>query len=422
MLKAQIKEYLAHIRMFSKNARWFLLASFFMGFGYSIVWLLFNLYLKQLGYQEGTIGSILSASSLGTVLIAIPAAIFVDHVRVKRVLLLATALSSSSFIMMALSSSVWPLRFLSGFSGAMFTVHSVAISPFFMRNSSPRERSHLFGVNMALETLSGFFGTFIGGFIPRYLLADGVSLLFGYRYTIVGGVTLALISLIFYSMLKADKPARTGKLRLSEYFGSRDWKTVIRLVTPHFLVGMGAGLVIPFLNLYFFDRFQLQSDQIGRIFSFGALFTAVGFLMGPVLAKRIGLIKTAVVTQFLSIPFFLILAFSHNLALSIIAFLFRGCLMNLAWPMYNNFAMEMVPEDQQAGTNSVLSLAWSASWMVSANIGGHIIQNYGFTAVMLVTVALYIASTTSAWMLFRHKTMMGRAANAVEVESKKHMT
>ncbi len=409
MIKGQIKEYLAHIRMFSKNARWFLFASFFMGFGYSIVWLLFNLYLKQLGYQEGTIGTILSASSLGTVLIAIPAAIVVDHVRVKRVLLLATALSSSSFIMMALSSSVWPLRFFSGFSGAMFTVHSVAISPFFMRNSSPQERSHLFGVDMAMETLSGFFGTFIGGFIPKYLLLQGVSLLHGYRFTIIGGVTLALCSIIFYAMIKSDKPARTGRLKLSEYFGSRDWKTIIKLVTPHFLVGMGAGLVIPFLNLYFFDRFHLQSDQIGRIFSFGSLFTAVGFLLGPVLAKRIGLIKTVVVTQFLSIPFFLILAFSHNLALSIVGFLFRGCLMNLAWPMYNNFAMEMVPEDQQAGTNSVLSLAWSASWMVSANIGGHIIQNYGFTVVMVVTVALYLTSTTFAWMLFRHKKMMGRA-------------
>ncbi|HBZ01026.1 MAG TPA: hypothetical protein DEO84_06870, partial [candidate division Zixibacteria bacterium] len=124
-------------------------------------------------------------------------------------------------------------------------------------------------------------------------------------------------------------------------------------------------------------------------------------------------VKTAVVTQFLSIPFFLILAFSHNLTLSVIAFFFRGALMNLAWPMYNNFAMEMVPPDQQAGANSVLSLAWSASWMVSANIGGHIIQNYGFTAVMLVAVGLYVVSTSSAWILFRNKTMMGRATTII---------
>jgi predicted MFS family arabinose efflux permease len=286
-----------------------------------------------------------------------------------------------------------------------------------MRNSTPHERSHLFGVNMALESVSGFFGTLIGGIIPRFLLTKGVALLYGYRYAIIGGVTMALFALIFYGMLKSEKPIRTGKLRLSEYFGSRDWKTVAKLIIPHFLVGMGAGLVIPFLNLYFYDRFHLQSDQIGRIFSFGSLFIAAGFLLGPVISKRIGLVKTAVVTQFLSIPFFLILAFSHNLTLSVVAFFFRGTLMNLAWPMYNIFAMEMVPPDQQAGTNSVMSLAWSASWMVSASVGGHIIQNYGFTAVMLITVGLYLTSTTSAWILFRHKAMMGRATTVSPMAS-----
>jgi MFS family permease len=416
MLKAQIKEYLAHVRLFSKNARLFLLGSFFMGFGYSVFWLLFNLYLKQLGLQEGTIGTILSASSLGTVLIAIPAAILVDHVRVKRVLMLAAAINCSMLIMTALSSQVGSLRILYGISGAMFTVHSVAASPFFMRNSTSRERSHLFGVNMALETASGFFGTILGGFIPVHLAEGGVALLYGYRYTLIGGVVLAAAALIFYGLIKSARPNRTGRFKLIEYLGARDWKTMLRLTVPHFLVGMGAGLVIPFLNLYFLDRFHLESDAIGRIFSIGQLFTAVGFLAGPTLAKRVGLIKTAVITQFASIPFFLILAFSHNLALSVFAFMMRGSLMNMAWPMYNNFAMELVSDDQQAGVNSVMSLAWSGSWMVSANIGGFIIQRYGFTAVMLVTVALYVTSTTSAYLLFRRDTHIGRRAAAVSTK------
>jgi MFS family permease len=409
MLKTQMKEYLAHVRMFSKDARLFLLGSFFMGFGYSVYWLLLNLYLKQLGLQEGMIGTILSASSFGTVLIAIPAAILVDHVRIKRILMLAAALNSGTLIMTALATQVGTLRFLYGVSGAMFTVHSVAASPFFMRNSTPRERSHLFGVNMALETVSGFFGTIIGGFMPVYLAERGVAILFGYRYTLIGGVTLAALALIFYALIKSPKPTRTGRFRLIEYFGARDWRVMFRLTLPHFLVGMGAGLVIPFLNLYFLDRFNLESDAIGRIFSIGQLFTAVGFLAGPMLAKRVGLIKTAVITQFLSIPFFLILAFSHNLTLSVIGFFMRGSLMNMAWPMFNNFAMELVPENQQAGVNSVLSLAWSASWMVSANAGGFIIQRYGFTAVMLITVALYVTSTTCAWFLFRSKAHVGKA-------------
>ena len=413
MFKAQVKEYFSHIKLFSRNARLFLLGSFFIGFGISVFMLLLNLYFQRLGFEESTIGSILSASSLGTVLVAIPAAILVDSIRVKRVLMLAAGLSGSALIMTALSSQVWALRVMYGISGAMFTVHWVAASPFFMRNSTPRERSHLFGVNMALETASGFLGTLLGGYLPTYLAERGVDLLYGYRYTLIGGVTVAFTSLIFYAMIKSPKVIRKEPFRLAKYLGARDWRTMLRLTVPHFLIGMGAGLVIPFLNLYFLNRFHLESDAIGRIFSLGALFTAVGFLIGPVMAKKVGLIRTVVITQALSIPFFLVLAFSQNLTLSVAAFMLRGSLMNMAWPMYNNFAMEMVTENQQAGTNSVMSLAWNASWMVSANIGGYIIQNYGFTVVMLVTVALYATSTTSAWALFNHKANIGRAGGHI---------
>jgi MFS family permease len=408
MIWAQIKDYLHHVRLFSLNARKFLVGSFFMGFGFSVFWLLLNLYLKQVGFVEGKIGSIISTSSVGTVLVAIPAAILIDRFRIKHILMIAAAVNGSALITQAMSTTIWSLRAMSMLSGAMMTVHFIAASPFFMRNSTPAERPYLFGVNMALSTLSGFIGSIAGGFVPAYLADRGVALLYGYRYALVGGASLAAMALFAYSTIKSKKPIAAGRIKLREYVGARDWKTAARLMVPHFIIGMGAGLAIPFLNLYFLQRFGLESDAIGRIFSFGSLFTAAGFLVGPALVKRIGLVKTVVITQYMSIPFFLILAFSHNLYLSIIAFLFRGSLMNMAWPMYNNFAMELVAEKDQAGTNSVLSLAWNASWMISANLGGIMIEKSGFTLVMLATVGLYITSTSAAWIFFKSKSEIGK--------------
>jgi MFS family permease len=420
MIWAQIKDYLHHVKLFSPNARKFLVGSFFIGFGFSVFWLLLNLYLKQVGFEEGKIGSIISASSVGTVLIAIPAAVLIDRFRIKHVLMIAAVINGSALMTQAMSTTIWSLRAMSMISGAMWTVHFIAASPFFMRNSNPEERPYLFGINMALSTLAGFIGSIVGGFIPAYLAERGVALLYGYRYTLVGAAFLAAMALFAYLTIKSKKPARSGPFLLREYVGARDWKTVTKLMAPHFIIGMGAGLVIPFLNLYFLQRFELGSDAIGRIFSIGSLFTATGFLIGPALAKRVGLVKTVVITQYLSIPFFLILAFSHNLYLSIIAFLFRGSLMNMAWPMYNNFAMELVPEKDQAGTNSVLSLAWNASWMVSANLGGIMIEKSGFTLVMLATVAFYVTSTTAAWMLFKNKSGIGKGK--IPVDAGHHKT
>jgi len=423
LISAFFKDYLAHLRLFTPNARRFLLGSFFIGFGYSVFSLLFNLYLKEAGFAEGRIGSIISAGSVGTVLIAIPAAILIDRFRIKNILMIAAVFNGSAMIGQALSTSIWTLRLMSGLSGALVTVDMVATSPFFMRNSTPAERPYLFGINMALSSFSGFIGALIGGFVPVYLSERGVAFLFGYRYTLMGAGVFMALSLFAFLSIRSDKSSIPERLKLSEYLGARNWPVLSRLILPHFIIGMGAGLVIPFLNLYFLKRFGLESDTIGQIYSFGSLFAATGFLIGPALAKRIGLIKTVVATQLLSIPFFLILAFTHHLYTAVIAFMFRGTLMNMAWPMYNNFAMELVPEKNQAGTNSVLSLAWNSSWMVSANLGGVMIEKSGFTAVMLTTMALYVVSSMSAWMLFKRHSHIGRGklppdSRAVKIDYK----
>ncbi len=407
MINAFFKDYFAHVRLFSPNARKFLVGSFFMGFGFSVFWLLFNLYLKEVGYGEGNIGSVIAASSVGTVLIAIPAAIIIDRFRIKYILMIAALLNATALVGQAMSTSLLPLRVMSGLSGAMWTVHFIAASPFFMRNSTPDERPYLFGINMALSRFAGFIGALAGGYIPAELAERGVALLFGYRYTLLSAGILAGIALFAYMPIKSKK-STSARLSFSDYFGIKTLAITGKLIIPHFIIAMGAGLVIPFLNLYFLHRFGLESDAIGRIFSFGSLFAVTGFLIGPALAKRMGLIRTVVVTQLLSIPFFLILAFTDHLYVAILAFMFRGALMNMAWPMFNNFAMEMVPEQYQAGTNSILSLAWNVAWMVSTSLGGLIIERSGFTSVMLITMSLYVASAFSAWWLFKRQTSIGR--------------
>lgn len=404
-----IADYLAHLRLFSPNVRKFLAGSFFMGFGYTVFLLLFNLYLKQVGFAEGRIGSVVAASSVGMVLAAIPAAMIIDRFRIKYILMLAAFMDATALVSQAVSTSLWSLRMMSGLSGAMWTVHFIAASPFFMRNSTPVERPYIFGINMALGRLSGFIGALAGGMLPSYLAEKGVALIYGYRYTLASAGIFVAIALFAYIPIRSKKPVRADRQPLREQFGRRNWPILIRLITPHFLIGTGAGLVIPFLNLYFLQRFGLASDAIGRIFSFGSLFAVAGFLIGPAVAKRIGLIKTIVTTQLLSIPFFVMLAFTHHIYVAVFAFMLRGTLMNMAWPMYNNFAMEMVPEKNQAGTNSVLSLAWNSSWMISAGLGGIIIERSGFTTVMLVTMALYVVSSISAWILFNKHGEIGRA-------------
>jgi predicted MFS family arabinose efflux permease len=259
---------------------------------------------------------------------------------------------------------------------------------------------------------SGFFGALIGGYIPHFMVNHGVSLLTGYRIAFMVGAAMAFVAVSFYMRIDSPTPIRSGKIDLRNYINARDWGTTFKLCTPNILVGLGAGFTIPFINLYFSSRFGLDSAGIGRLFSIGQLFTVIGFLAGPAIAKKIGLIKTVGLSQLASIPFFMVLAFNYNLAPVAIAFWFRGSLMNMSSPLYNNFAMERTEPEHHAGTNSLLALSWNVSWMVSTYLGGRLIERHGFTPVMITTICLYFISSIAIFVFFRKSMDIGKAAKA----------
>jgi MFS family permease len=197
---------------------------------------------------------------------------------------------------------------------------------------------------------------------------------------------------------------------------ARDFRLLGKLTFPGFLVGCGAGLTIPFLNLYFRDRFHQDPQQIGGFFAVAQILTMAGFLMGPILARRFTHVRTIVFTELLSIPFFLLLAIAGQLWIAVAAFWMRGALMNMNQPVSSAFAMEVVPVDQQASTNSMRMLAWNLSWMVTTPLGGWLIERHGFTPNMIATMGLYLVSAALFWVYFRDTVIGAPRAVAVTDE------
>ena len=141
----RIRSYFGRVRRFSPNARLYLAGTFLMGFGQGAIFVHLNLYFRALGLGDAFIGRLLSISSFGTVVIALPAALWIDRLPAQRVFTLAAA----GFSLALGAILLWPtpavLVAASFLSGLMFTVHWVAAPPFFMRNSGEEERIYLFG-------------------------------------------------------------------------------------------------------------------------------------------------------------------------------------------------------------------------------------------------------------------------------------
>jgi MFS family permease len=182
-----------------------------------------------------------------------------------------------------------------------------------------------------------------------------------------------------------------------------EWRrTAAQLVLIQAVVGFGAGLLIPFVDVLYKVRFGLPDPLLGALFAASSVVTALGTLVVPVVAQRLGKVRAAVISQALSIPFLLLMGFSAQLAWSAVGFLVRTALMNMVAPALSALFMELVPERRRALTSGLVVLGWNVAWAVSAFLSGRLQVAVGFATIFLITASFYALVPALTYGFFRH--------------------
>jgi predicted MFS family arabinose efflux permease len=398
-----LREYAAQVRGAGRNPRLYLGGMFLFGMGQSIFALLFNLYLRDLGISDATIGQILSKVALGAAVAALPAAFLFRRMPARTLLVGGGALAAVGYVLQA--SLVQPelLLLVAFLTGMVLTVFRLSIAPVVMKEGASERRPFLFSASFGVFFLSAILGSAVGGALPHlfHIIAPESGQALRFSLFVAAAVTLAS-ALPFLAMRPGEPgPGSPGALEQIKDLLEIDWGLHLKLILPSAMIGLGAGLIIPFLNLYFKDRFGLTEGDIGFLFSVMQGFMVAGNLYGPAVSRRLGLVLGVVVTQLLSVPFMIVLAVSHMFPLVALCFFMRGGLMNMNQPLVSHFAMEVVPERDHAITNSLLSLSWFLAWTVSADIGGALIERKGYEEPLLIAAALYVGASVLYWIFFK---------------------
>lgn len=394
-----LREYLRHGASFSRPARLFLAAQAVYGVAQTAVWVLRNLYLKASGFDEDFIGWTLAVQSLGMAAVVLVSTPFMDRMRFRPfqaagALGLAAGLAGATLV--GSGAAVLGTCFLTGLGLALL---EVGAAPFLVRHSTPAERPYLFGVATALSPASGLIAT-LG--IKAGALAWGEhGSAYGRMLLLASGAAAASLAALALVRESPPEPAPEA----SERF---DWRTAVRFVLPELAFGLGAGLTIPFINLYFRNRFHAPAGTIGLYYSAAQALMMGAFLLAPLVARRLGAVRTIVLFQLTSIPFFLVLAFTTSPALAVAAFLLRHACMNMIHPVGSHFAMEVVHPRQRARVNGLKQAANKLSWVAANSAGGLLVAQGalwsfavdGFTTTMLVTIVLYVAGSAMYWRFF----------------------
>lgn len=389
--------YLGRIKRFRRNAQLYLTCIALGQISLGAYQVTYNLYLRALNYSTSTIGILVFVETMAAGLASLPAGMVSDRIGRRKSLYYAIILSGlAAFGQITFTQALPILLFFNFMRGAANTFKTISQSPFLMENSEPEERVHLFSANQALSTMATVIGSAMGGALPALLMSksfiDGLEIN-ALRWTLALSIAFYLLAAIPVFFIKEGERQYKPRPAMTELGAALKSENIRHMAVFNGFIGMGAGMVVPFFNVFLRDQLGATTAQVGSIMSVSRLILTVAVLVSPILAQRFGKVRAVSMTQMLSIPFLLTAGYVPNLAVVAVAFWVRNALMNMSSPISGTFAMEMLDGRQRATANSLFNMTNQITRAVAGAIGGFMMDNFGNSSPYIVTAVLYFIAT-----------------------------
>lgn len=375
-------------------------------FGLGVTSFYLNFLYRALGFDGLALGLLVGAQAVG-VAAGVVVARVVAPGRSRRLVIIgggvvvgagiAGILTLSAFALLALSAA------LVGLGGIVASSAGIAL---LADATEMRSRSSRFGQQIALGTMAAFGASVLAG-----LLASPVARLFGVPENdaltlralvalggIVGAASAIPILFIRDVAVAPATAAHAGRL-------------LRRFAAVEVAFGLGAGSFIPFINLFFADRFALDFRAIGVAMGTIAVAGSLGALAhGRLVAARVGAVSSVAAIVVASLPFALVAAFTGNVVLAVVALAARALLMFGTQATWSAFQLSSFTPAERAAANATLALAWNVAAAISTSLSGAIrgaLGPDGFTVNVLVLVLWYVVGAALQFALFRGREPQG---------------
>ncbi|AEH25321.1 MFS transporter [Pyrococcus yayanosii] len=374
---------------FGKDA-WLLVAySFVAWLGGNIVWFVQPFYFRSLGLGYEEIGVIFSLSTLVqafALLLTGPIAVRFGY---RRVILLAAIL----FLTARLIQVFYPLFPLLLLSSVLLGFGMALEWPAFMsllsENAPEESRHYLFSLNSAIATIGAAMGSFMGGLMPNY---------FGYRGTMLIATLLIPVQGLMVFLVS---PVMERKGQGVE-FRKETLIKVLKFSLPTTLIGLGAGVTIPYMGLWFRTVFGTGLEEIGTLFAVQQFIMGLGTFLLPMIADRIGSVKTIVTFNGSATALIVVLPFLPSFPLAAAVYIIRTILMNIVNPIWDAFMMKFFRSGERSTALALRSFSWTVTFGVGQYLGG-ILFDRSLAMPFFITGLLYGLSVFSFWVMFKEE-------------------
>jgi MFS family permease len=388
----------------------FFVASAYYDFGFFIFFLLFNLYLLKLGYNEAFLGLISACMMAGSVVGSVPSGIAIERLGLRASMI--ACFTIIPFLAVILTAGL-PAPLLLGCAflyGAVSVMWAVVMSPAVAELTNARNRSAGFGIICSSGIGIGILGGAVGGRLPGLVarLAPGTSVVAQYRAALWIGCAIVLLGLV--SSLKLPSRAQLSSAPLSHRL-RRLPPQVIYFLAAAAVWSLGTGVFNPFFSA-FFERLHMPVERIGLVFSLSQLGQALAILAAPLVFRVTGLIRGISRMQLLSAAALACLAASGGQRTAAIAYGAYMVVQNMSEPGMFQYLMDCVPEKERSGVSALYFLVASSVQAIAAGVSGLLLRRFGYPPVLILAAVLCAMAGVVVRLLLENRPHVAVAADA----------
>lgn len=401
------REILQNFTLVPRPVRYLIGAAFFIQLIEAASFILLNFYLKDLQYTDASIAELVSYKYAAIVLFAFPLGLFIKGRSLVPFFRIGAVLSPS-FMLLALLALHWGywgwaqiLFFLFGSSTICIRVTAL---PFIILNT-PKEQ-HSEAVTLYYQLFSAT--AFVAG-IGHYVLNSLVPSFFTEGVVLIGFAILGYTSRWLVGKVEL-KENLSEPVPLKEVWHSYEWKRIGVAIFPTLLIAIGAGLTIPFINLFFLAIHGIDARSFSLLGAFSFVMVTLMMIFIPAIRRRLGYNMVVNGFQSLAILALFIMAstewyadWSGAATIAVVAFLFRQPLMQVASPVTAELTMYYVGDKNQEMMGALNASIWSGSWFFSAIIFGTLrAWDVAYVSIFMMTVGLYLLATLLYYWLIKN--------------------
>ena len=378
-------------------------AQFFIQIVGGAFFLILNIYLSINSFTDSEIANFISYRFLAVMLLAFPLGFFIKGKNLKPFLISGSVGVPIVAILVVLTiqngaSNFLPALFI--FWGVLYSCFQVSVLPYIMRNTLKENQSHAISLSFATNS----FGMIFSGML--IFLFDNLTSIDSGQVLIVISI-LGFFGLRFLYALGTDNTIQIHSKKKVLKQNKLNWILITKATIPTLIIAIGAGLTIPFINLFFFHNFLIEASEFALIGSCTSFLVAISSLFVPNVKRRFGFRKGITISQMVAVIALIILAtteffkdFWFALPIAIACYLLRAPLMNLAAPMTSELTMNYVGKNNQEMLSAIMAAIWSGSWYFSSQIFRYLIDlGFAYSYIFYLTAGLYSIGVFSYYLL-----------------------